>query len=335
MSNSSLVTYTKISPHKTKGRKYPITKITIHHMAGALSVETCGNVFQTREASSNYGVDGKGHVGLYVDEADRSWASSNSDNDNRAVTIEVANDKVGGDWHVSDIALNKTIDLCVDICKRNGMPGLTWTGDRNGTLTIHKMFAATACPGPYLESKMAYIAEEVTRRVNTEAAPSKSVEPSPVVTPEQDSKSVEPATAFTVEVLIDDLFIRKNPSFNSGTNGFTGKGVFTIVETQNGFGLLKSYKDQRNGWIYLDNPNYVKKLSNIKEEEELELDYQVKVITSALNIRKGPGTKYNIAGVIRDRGVYTIVEQTGNWGLLKSYKDSQDGWICLDYTKKI
>ena len=329
MSNSSLVTYTKISPHKSIGRKYPITKITLHHMAGALSVETCGNVFQTREASSNYGVDGKGHVGLYVDEADRSWASSNSDNDNRAVTIEIANDKVGGGWHVSDIALNKTIDLCVDICKRNGMPGLTWTGDRNGTLTIHKMFAATACPGPYLESKMAYIAEEVTKRVNAEAAPSKPVEPSPAVTPEQDSKPVEPATAFTVEVLIDDLFIRKSPSFNSGTNGFTGKGVFTIVETQNSFGKLKSGA----GWIYLDNPSYVKKLSEIEEPkaEMVEEEFLVKVTTEALRIRQQPTVNSKQTGLITDMGVYTIVDTSSNWGKLKSGA----GWICLDYTERV
>lgn len=326
MSNSSLVTYTKISPHKTKGRKYPITKITIHHMAEVLSVETCGNVFQTRKASANYGVDGKGNVGLYVDEADRSWASSNSDNDNRAVTIEVSNDSTGGDWHVSDVALNKTIDLCVDICKRNGMPGLTWTGDRNGTLTIHKMFAATACPGPYLESKMVYIAEEVTRRVNAGAAPSKPVEPSPVVTPEQDSKPVEPATAFTVEVLIDDLFIRKSPSLNSGTNGFTGKGIFTIVETQNGFGKLKSGA----GWIYLDNPNYVKKLSAVEEAPKTE-DFLVKVTTDALRIRQQPTVNSKQTGLITDRGVYTIVDTSSNWGKLKSGA----GWICLDYTKRV
>lgn len=331
MSNSSLVTYTKISPHKSIGRKYPITKITLHHMAGALSVETCGNVFQTRKASSNYGVDGKGHVGLYVDETDRSWASSNSDNDNRAVTIEIANDRVGGNWHVSDVALNKTIDLCVDICKRNGMPGLTWTGDRSGTLTIHKMFAATACPGPYLESKMKYIAEEVTRRVkNAAAVPVKPVEPKPVVKPEQASKPVKPATAFTVEVLIDDLFIRKSPSFNSGTNGFTGKGVFTITETQNNFGKLKSGA----GWIYLDNPNYVKKLSAVEEAPKakpVKKDFLVKVTTDALRIRQQPTVNSKQTGLITDEGIYTIVDTSSNWGKLKS----GTGWICLDYTERV
>lgn len=92
MSNSNLVNYTKISPYKTTGRNHAIDTITIHCMAGNLSVETCGNVFQTAKASANYGIDSDGRVGMYVEEKDRSWASSSSSNDNRAVTIEVAND---------------------------------------------------------------------------------------------------------------------------------------------------------------------------------------------------------------------------------------------------
>lgn len=167
MSNSSLVNYIKISPHKNSPRNNKIKKITIHHMAGNLSVETCGNVFQSREASSNYGIDSNGRVGMYVEEKDRSWASSSPSNDNQAVTIEVAND--GGastNWHVSDKALAKLIDLCVDICKRNGIKQLNYTGDSSGNLTRHNMFAATSCPGPYLQSKFPYIASEVNKRLN-------------------------------------------------------------------------------------------------------------------------------------------------------------------------
>lgn len=167
MSNSSLVNYTLISPNKNIPRKHKIDKITIHHMAGNLTVEQCGKVFavKTRKASANYGIGTDGRVGLYVDEKDRSWASSSAANDNRAVTIEVANDEIGGNWHVSDVAYNKLIELCVDICKRNGIPKLTWTGDKNGTLTVHRMFASTACPGPYLYNKMPEIAAEVNRRL--------------------------------------------------------------------------------------------------------------------------------------------------------------------------
>lgn len=167
MSNSNLVDYVKISPYKTSPRKQKIDKITIHHMAGDLSVETCGNVFQQRRASSNYGIGSDGRVGMYVEEADRSWASSSAANDNRAVTIEVANSSTGGNWPVSDAALAKLIDLCVDICQRNGIEKLKFTGDKNGNMTMHNYFAATLCPGPYLESKFQYIADEVNKRIGT------------------------------------------------------------------------------------------------------------------------------------------------------------------------
>ena len=166
MSNSKLVDYTKLSPNCNKPRNHVIDKITIHHMAGNLSVETCGNVFLNREASANYGIGSDGRVGLYVEECNRAWTSSNAANDNRAVTIEVAND--GGadtDWHVSDVALAKLIDLCVDICERNGITKLNYTGDANGNLTRHNMFIATTCPGPYLQSKFPYIASEVNKRL--------------------------------------------------------------------------------------------------------------------------------------------------------------------------
>lgn len=166
MSNSKLVNYTKISPNSNP-RKSKIDKITIHHMAGNLSVETCGNGFAStsRQASSNYGVGSDGRIGLYVDESRRAWTSSSPSNDHRAVTIEVANDGGAPDWHVSDKALEATINLCVDICQRNGIAKLNFTGDKKGNLTMHKYFVATVCPGPYLESKFPYIAAEVNKRL--------------------------------------------------------------------------------------------------------------------------------------------------------------------------
>lgn len=169
MSNSSLVNYTAISPNSSNPRNNKIKKITIHHMAGNLSVETCGRVFngKNRQASSNYGIGSDGRVGMYVEEKNRAWTSSSPSNDNQAITIEVAND--GGantNWHVSDKALAKLIDLCVDICKRNGIASLNYTGYANGNLTRHNMFANTTCPGPYLQSKFPYIASEVNKRLN-------------------------------------------------------------------------------------------------------------------------------------------------------------------------
>ena len=167
MSNSKYVNYVNYSPNCNAPRNNAIRKITVHHMAGNLSVEQCGNIFanRNRQASSNYGIGSDGRVGLYVDEANRSWCSSSPDNDHQTITIEVANDVIGGNWHVSDVALAKLIDLCVDICERNGIDRLVFTGNASGNLTLHKYFAATLCPGPYLESKMPYIAQEVNRRL--------------------------------------------------------------------------------------------------------------------------------------------------------------------------
>lgn len=169
MSNSKLVNYTKLSPNCNKPRNHKIDKITIHHMAGNLTIEQCGAVFApaSRQASSNYGIGSDGRVGMYVEECNRSWCSSNAENDHRAVTIEVANDGGAPNWHVSDKALSKLIELCTDICKRNGIEKLNYTGDKSGNLTMHKWFAATACPGPYLESKFKYIAEQVNKKLST------------------------------------------------------------------------------------------------------------------------------------------------------------------------
>lgn len=173
--NSSMVNYTKISPnknttrvHSTHNPKGVIDKITIHHCAGKLSVESIGNVFagSDRQASSNYGIGTDGRIGMYVEEKHRAWTSANAANDYRAVTIEVANDQIGGNWHVSDKVLNKLVDLCVDICKRNGIKKLNYTGDKNGNLTMHKWFVATTCPGPYLESKFPWIADQVNKKLN-------------------------------------------------------------------------------------------------------------------------------------------------------------------------
>ena len=171
MSNSSLVDVTILSPNCNSPRNNEIKKITIHHMAGCLSVERCGNLFAdpARQGSSNYGIDSDGRVGLYVDEANRAWTSSSSQNDNQAITIEVANSEYGGDWPVSDKAYSKLIDLCTDICQRNGIERLNFTGDATGNLTMHKYFTATNCPGPFLEARFQDIADRVNSRLNKES----------------------------------------------------------------------------------------------------------------------------------------------------------------------
>lgn len=173
MSNSPLVSYTRISPNKTSPRNRKIDTITIHCVVGQCSVETLGNIFAptSRQASSNYGVGTDGKIGMYVEEKDRSWCSSNAANDHRAITIEVASD-TKHPYAVNDKAFAALLDLVTDICKRNGIKKLLWRGDKaligqiqKQNMTVHRWFANKACPGDYLYNRHGEIAAEVNRRL--------------------------------------------------------------------------------------------------------------------------------------------------------------------------
>lgn len=163
MSNSKLATV-KVpasSSNYTRGRNYKISKITIHHMAGKLTAKECGRVFQAsgRGASAHYGVGSDGKIGLYVDEKNAAWADGNRTSNHKSVTIETANSSRGGMWPVSDKTLKLLIKLVADIAKRNKLGKLV----AGKNLTWHSMYAATTCPGPYLRSKMEYIAQEANK----------------------------------------------------------------------------------------------------------------------------------------------------------------------------
>lgn len=169
MSNSPLVNYTKISPNKTSPRKHAIDTITIHCVVGQLSVESLGNIFapKSRKASSNYGIGYDGRIGMYVEEGDRSWCSSSSANDNRAITIEVASDTTAP-YAIKDAAYKSLVRLLVDICKRNDIKELKWKADKSligqpekQNMTVHRWFAATECPGKHLYDLHGQIAAEV------------------------------------------------------------------------------------------------------------------------------------------------------------------------------
>lgn len=166
--NSPLIDYVYLSPNADFPRNSRIEKITIHHMAGNLALEELGERFSNRDrrVSSNYAIDQNGQIAMYVEESNRAWTSSDRENDSMAVTIEVANDELGGEWHVSDASYEALIGLCTDICRRNGIQALDYTGDTEGNLTIHKMFTDTECPGPYLESRMEDIARTVNDRLS-------------------------------------------------------------------------------------------------------------------------------------------------------------------------
>lgn len=180
MKYSNLVTHINISPNKTSGRKYNITRITPHCSVCSVTIERLLEIFKplTRRASCNYGIGNDGRIGLCVDEADRSWCSSNKDNDNRAITIEVASSNKYP-YTITDASLRSLINLMTDICKRYNKNKIIWISDKNKALsyklkddemliTVHRWFAKKSCPGEYIYSKLDYIADEVNKRLSGE-----------------------------------------------------------------------------------------------------------------------------------------------------------------------
>lgn len=236
MSNSNLICYTKISPNKTVCTDKINDTVSIHCMAGQLSVETCGKLFADpkRLASSNYGIGSDGRIALYVEEKDRSYCTSNRANDMRAVTIEVASDSKPP-YAVTKEAYNALIELATDICLRNDIKSLKWSkvkderiNHKNGcNMTVHRDYASKACPGDYLYNKMGEIAEAVNAKLNK-------------------------STPYTIRVTSEKLIVRRAPRKNSKAVGQIKKGeVYTIIEEQSvstrTWGKLKSGA----GWINL------------------------------------------------------------------------------------
>lgn len=174
MGNSPLVIHTKISPNRSSPRNHEIDTISIHCVVGQVTAESLGNWFaqSSAQASSNYGVDKDGRIGMYVEEKDRSWCTSSRANDNRAITIEVASDSFHP-YRVTDKAYNALIDLLVDICQRNPKIGkLKWKADKSligqitqQNMTVHKWFASKSCPGDYLYNLHYDIVEKVNARL--------------------------------------------------------------------------------------------------------------------------------------------------------------------------
>ena len=333
MSNSSLVSYTKISPHKNSPRNHAIDTITIHCYVGQTSVESAGSWFSNANAkcSCNYVIGTDGRIGLIVDEGDRSWCTSSSSNDNRAVTIECASDKTEP-YAVNSKVYESLINLVADICKRNNIKELKWQGDKSligqiskQNMTVHRWFANKSCPGEYLYSRHGEIAAAVNKKLGVAGSSQTSSGSNNTVTS-------FPATPFTVQVLISDLNYRSEPSMSGTVKGQTGKGSFTITEVKDGWGKLKSGA----GWIWLGNPEYCTiKGSTAQASSGNFTSYQVKINTAVLNVRSGPGTNYGITTKVKKGEVYTIVGETKNgdttWGKLKSGA----GYISLAYTEKV
>ena len=181
--NSPLVSYTKLSPNHSGQRTHSIDRITPHCVVGQCSVETLGNIFlpTSRQASSNYGIGVDGRVGMYVEEKNRSWCSSSAANDQRAITIECASDNTEP-YAFKDVVYQRLIELCTDICKRNGKTKLLWLGDKAKTLnytpksdemvlSVHRWFANKSCPGNWMYARMGDLASKVTAALGSEVKP--------------------------------------------------------------------------------------------------------------------------------------------------------------------
>lgn len=245
--NSPLVSYTKLSPHFNP-RNADIDTLTIHVMVGKLTMPTVGNMFSdpNRPVSCNYYIDQHGDVALIVEEKNRSFCTSNRENDHRAVTIEVASEKTHP-YAVPQKSFDALLDLCTDICKRNGIQQLLWKADKSligqvdkQNLTVHRWFANKECPGKYLYDRHSLIANEVTKRLKPEA--------------EKSSSKEEVFKPYLVTVNVAKLNYRKGPGINYPVNGTVKRNeVFTIVQESKGSGA-KSWGKLKSGagWIALD-----------------------------------------------------------------------------------
>ena len=183
--NSPMVVYTKLSPNNSGQRTHSIDRITPHCVVGQCTAEGLGDWFypSSTQASSNYGIDKNGRVGMYVEEKNRSWCSSSNANDQRAVTIECASDTTEP-YAMNATVYDTLIKLCTDICKRNGKKKLLWLADKDKTLnytpaademvlTVHRWFANKSCPGTWLYSRLGDLAAKVTAAL-ADPAPAKA-----------------------------------------------------------------------------------------------------------------------------------------------------------------
>ena len=267
--NSSMVAYTKLSPNHSGQRTMAIDRITPHCVVGQCTAEGLGDWFakSSTQASSNYGIDKDGRVGMYVEEKNRSWCSSSSANDQRAVTIECASDTTEP-YAFRDIVYQRLIELCVDICKRNGKTKLLWLTDKDKTLnyqpkademilTVHRWFANKSCPGNWMFARMGDLAEKVTAALGGEAdVPSTDVPvPEPVNDPE---KTIwlylmgKIGNAFGVAGLMGNLYAESGLLANNLQNSFEKKlGLsddnYTLAVDSGAYG---NFVKDKAGYLY-------------------------------------------------------------------------------------
>ncbi len=313
--NSKMVAYTKLSPNHSGQRTHSIDRITPHCVVGQCTAEGLGDWFakSSTQASSNYGIDKNGRVGLYVEEKNRSWCSSSNANDQRAVTIECASDTKEPYW-MNDKVYASLIKLCVDICKRNGKKKLLWFANKDKTLnyapksdemvlTVHRWFANKSCPGDWLYSRLGDLATKVTAELSGTTSGG--------------------GTAPTTQM----YRVRK-----SWSDAKSQIGAYKVLDN------AKKKADENAGYKVFDASGNVvyPAASTPTPAPSKDTSYKVQVSIANLNIRKGPGTNYDRTGQFTGKGIFTIVQESKGegatlWGKLKSGA----GWISLDFAKKL
>lgn len=256
--NSPMVAYTKLSPNNSGQRTHGIDRITPHCVVGQCTAEGLGEWFEkaSTQASSNYGIDKDGRVGLYVEEKNRSWCSSSNANDQRAVTIECASD-TAEPYAFREVVYQTLIKLCADICQRNGKKKLLWLADKDKALayepaademvlTVHRWFANKSCPGTWMYERMGDLAAKVTAALGSGAV--------------QETAAGQPAKAAAcdaskvVAVAVAEIGYKEKKS-NSQLDEKTanaGSGNYTKYARDFDQKYPKWYNGKKNGFAWCD-----------------------------------------------------------------------------------
>lgn len=394
---------------KSNPRTEKISKITIHHMAGVSSGSNCARAHLSgdRQASANYYIGVDGDICGGVSETRRAWTSASAWNDQRAITIEVSNSRAATPWPVSDKAYDALIRLCADICSRYGITP-HFSGTKDGTLTAHYMYAATACPGDTLKDllKCGVVEDDIKRVLS--GLPKRAIDSQNDEERIWDFLMSKIGNAYGVAGLMGNLYAESGLRANNLQNSFEKKlgltdlqyteavdsGVYSrdrFIRDGAGYGLaqwtfwarkenLYNFKGSRSisdldmqldflwdelshGYkgilqalqsartVYDASTVVLTQFERPADQSEAMKQkraaygqtyydkyagtssggYLVRVTADELNVRKGPGTNFGINTVIHKGEVYTITQEAGSWGHLKSGA----GWINLRYTKRL
>lgn len=311
--NSELATYTRISPNRNSPRNKPISKITIHHMAGVSTVEAFGNIVANpgRQMSSNYAIGNDGRIGLFCPESDRSWCSSSPANDHAAITIEVSNSKYGDEygWPISNAAYESLIALCVDICKRNGIKKLEYKSDGTGTLTRHCDLYPTKCPGPWIKNHTNELCAKVNAQLN--------------------AINNKPTTSQTTTTTSNKIKTGDLVTISSNATYYTGASIPSWVKSEkwyvssiSGDRAILGLNEAKNRNI--QSPVNTKFLTVVKISTKKTYTVSLKS-TDILYATAGGKTK----GTVGTSGIFTIVEDTTVNGIKYGKLKSGAGWVKL------